>query len=116
MDRPAGAAHGRSRWFLGGVTGPGRRIQLVCLQRSCSNAFRRGRIGPLRSTTGAVSGCLTLRHALVLTKPPIDAADVEIGIDPVSGASWPVPQLRHMRRGAFSFDGNGPMNMFRTVS
>lgn len=64
---------------------------------------------------GAVAACLALRHRMV---PPtaVDADDVELNINLVTGKPLAVPDLRHVQNNAFGFGGNNAISIFRSVS
>ncbi|MEU2777910.1 beta-ketoacyl synthase N-terminal-like domain-containing protein [Streptomyces sp. NPDC007162] len=75
-------------------------------------------IGHLMGAAGAagtVAACLALRHRLV---PPtaVDADDVELDLNLVTGAPLAVPNLRHVQNNAFGFGGNNAISIFRSVS
>ncbi|MER7279803.1 beta-ketoacyl synthase N-terminal-like domain-containing protein [Dactylosporangium sp. NPDC000244] len=78
----------------------------------------KGTIGHMMGAAGAagaVAACLTLRHRLV---PPtaIDASEIELGMDLVTGAARPVPDVRYVQNNAFGFGGNNAISIFRRTS
>nr|BFE64721.1 beta-ketoacyl-[acyl-carrier-protein] synthase family protein [Dactylosporangium thailandense] len=78
----------------------------------------KGTIGHMMGAAGAagaVAACLTLRHRLV---PPtaIDASEIELDLDLVTGAARPVPDVRHVQNNAFGFGGNNAISIFRRPS
>ncbi|WBB77734.1 beta-ketoacyl synthase N-terminal-like domain-containing protein [Micromonospora sp. WMMD882] len=78
----------------------------------------KGTVGHLMGAAGAagaVAACLTMRHRLV---PPtaVDAAEVEGGLNLVTGAPLAMPRLRHVQNNAFGFGGNNAISVFRNVA
>ncbi|MCX5141179.1 beta-ketoacyl synthase N-terminal-like domain-containing protein [Streptomyces sp. NBC_00338] len=78
----------------------------------------KGTIGHLMGAAGAagaVAACLSLRHRLV---PPtaVDPADVEPGMNLVTGAPLAMPGMRYVQSNAFGFGGNNAIAVFRSPS
>jgi 3-oxoacyl-[acyl-carrier-protein] synthase II len=77
-----------------------------------------GRVGHLMGAAGAagaVASCLTMRHRLV---PPtaVDAAEVDGGLNLVTGAPLAMERLRYVQNNAFGFGGNNAISIFRNVA
>ncbi|WP_143660067.1 beta-ketoacyl synthase [Streptomyces sp. WZ.A104] len=77
----------------------------------------KGTIGHLMGGAGAagsVAACLTLRHRLV-PPTPIEASEVELDINLVTGTPRALPELRHVQSNAFGFGGNNAIAIFRSA-
>ncbi|OPG03927.1 hypothetical protein B1R27_26985 [Streptomyces sp. GKU 895] len=75
----------------------------------------KGTIGHLMGAAGAagaVAACLSLRNRLV-PPTPVDPAEVEPGLNLVTGAPLALPGLRHVQSNAFGFGGNNAIAVFR---
>ncbi|GAA0937004.1 beta-ketoacyl synthase N-terminal-like domain-containing protein [Nonomuraea longicatena] len=77
----------------------------------------KGTIGHLMGAAGAagaVAACLALRHGLV---PPtrVEADEVELGLDLVTGAPRAVEGLRYVQNNAFGFGGHNAIAVFGAV-
>ncbi|MFJ5309828.1 beta-ketoacyl synthase N-terminal-like domain-containing protein [Streptomyces sp. NPDC088350] len=78
----------------------------------------KGTIGHMMGAAGAagaVAACLTLKHRLV---PPtvVDASEVELDLNLVTGAARSVPDVRYVQNNAFGFGGNNAITIFRRIS